>query len=210
MIKKYKHGIPMLFYMLFYFICFSYLEDVNITKVKIIYTPIDDIIPFIEFFVVPYFLWFFYVAVVAIYLFFKDVENFNRTCLFLGIGMTVFLLISMLVPNGHNLRPTEFVRDNIFTDMVQFLYTIDTPTNIFPSIHVFNSIVIHIAVTKSEKLASNKLIKNGSLILSLSIIFATVFLKQHSALDVYSACVLAFASYFIVYSNLFFKKKVRC
>lgn len=54
--------------------------------------------------------------------------------------MTIFLIVSYAYPNAQHLRPVEFPRDNIFTDVVRWLYKTDTPTNILPSIHVFNSL----------------------------------------------------------------------
>lgn len=134
-----------------------------------------------EYFIVPYLLWFVYVAAVFLYLFFKGTkQEFYRYCAFLFTGMTLFLLISTLYPNGHLLRPTEFPRHNIFTFAVQILYQADTPTNIFPSIHVFNSIAAHRALVNNLRLGHNRLIRGGSLVLMVSIILATMFLKQHS------------------------------
>ena len=71
--------------------------------------------------------------------------------------MTVFLIVSYVYPNAQHLRPTEFPRDNIFTDMVKWLYSTDTPTNILPSIHVFNSLAIHMSLTNCEALRDKKI-----------------------------------------------------
>ena len=148
----------------------------------------------------PYLLWFVYIAAVFLYLFFKGTKKeFYRYCFFLFIGMTLFLVISTIYPNGHLLRPTELPRHNIFTFAVQILYQADTPTNIFPSIHVFNSIAAHRAVMNNPKLGRNRLIYGGSFILMISIILATMFLKQHSALDVMAGIVLGTLMDQIVY-----------
>ena len=57
-IKKYKHFLPVVVYGIFYLKCFQYLET-HITKgYHLIHTPFDDMIPFCEFFVIPYFMWF--------------------------------------------------------------------------------------------------------------------------------------------------------
>ena len=40
-------------------------------------------------------------------------------------------------PNGHDLRIDPGIRDNIFVNLVNFIYNNDTPTNVCPSIHVF-------------------------------------------------------------------------
>ena len=72
------------------------------------------------------------------------------------MGMTVFLIVSYVYPNAQHIRPTEFPRDNIFTDIVKWLYSTDTPTNILPSIHVFNSLAIHMSLTNCETLRNKK------------------------------------------------------
>ena len=117
--------------------------------------------------------------------------------------MTVFLIISTVYPNGHYLRPASFERDNIFTDMVRFLYKTDTPTNLFPSIHVYNSVGVNIAVWHSENFKKNKPVRYGSFLIMTSIILSTVFLKQHSVFDVITGIVLSVFLFTLVYSNVF-------
>ena len=75
----------------------------------------------------------------------------------------------------------------------------DTPTNLWPSIHVYNSIGAHLAVVHSQKLAKNKAILSGSFILCVSIVLSTVFIKQHSMFDVLTAFVMAATMYVVVY-----------
>ena len=68
----------------------------------------------------------------------------------------------------------------------------DTPTNVLPSIHVYNSIGIHIAVCRSEALKDRKGIRAASLVLCILICLATMFLKQHSIVDVLMASFMAY------------------
>ena len=183
---KYRHAWVLL-YTLIYMPCFAYLESHVTTKFHIIHTPLDDYIPFVEYFIIPYLLWFVYIAVTVGYFFFTDVKAYYKLTAFLFTGMTIFLIISAIYPNGLELRPDTFPRDNIFTDMVKQLYAMDTPTNVLPSIHVFNSIGVYIAIAHDERLSSIKWIRYGALILSSLIILSTMFTKQHSALDVIAA-----------------------
>ena len=197
--QKYKHAWVLL-YAFLYLPWFFWLESRANLPYHVIHVWLDDKIPFVEYFIVPYLLWFVYVAAVFLYLFFKGTkQEFYRYCAFLFTGMTLFLMISTLYPNGHLLRPTEFPRHNIFTFAVQILYQADTPTNIFPSIHVFNSIAAHRALVNNPRLGRNRLIHGGSLVLMVSIILATMFLKQHSALDVMAGIVLGTLMDQIVY-----------
>ena len=114
-------------------------------------------------------------------------------------GMTAFLIISTLYPNGQDLRPTTFARDNIFVDMVKHLYNGDTPTNIFPSIHVYNSIAVFLAVRNSEHLKKNHLIQWCSFSLTVLIRLSTLFLKQHTVVDLIGAIAFAIPANYVAY-----------
>lgn len=196
--KKYSHAWVFL-YAFIYLIWFYFIEHANITSYHIVYSPIDDLIPFCEYFVIPYYIWFPYMLVVFLYIFFTSKEEFYKVATLIITGMTIFLIFSSIYPNAHELRPTTFERSNIFTSLVAFTYSIDTPTNILPSIHVYNSIGCHIGIMKSEVLKNNPLIKSISLIISVSIVLSTVFIKQHSIIDGILAIILISIVYVIVY-----------
>lgn len=197
--EKYKHAIPLMIYAVIYLSWFAYLENSVRRPENLIHMRLDDMIPFCEFFVVPYFLWFAYVSAVVLYLFFKNKQDYYRCCAFLFTGMTIFLLVSTLWPNGHHLRPYVMPRDNIFTQMVSRLYRVDTPTNLWPSIHVYNSLGAHFAVVRNQRLCRNKPVCAASLVLCVSIILSTVFIKQHSVFDVLTAFLMAAVMYLVVY-----------
>ncbi len=196
---KYKHGIPLLVYGVIYLSWFSYLERTVTKQYHVIHMTVDDHIPFCEIFVIPYFLWFVYVAFTVLFFFFKDKDDYYKTCIFLFTGMTIFLIISTLWPNGHHLRPDVMPRDNIFTRMIAALYKTDTATNLWPSIHVYNSIGAHIAIAHSKLFANKRGIRMASLILAVSIVLSTMLIKQHSVFDVLTAFVLAAIMYLVVY-----------
>lgn len=197
-IKKYKHAW-VFGYILIYMPWFLYLEKHVTTNYHVIHSAIDDKIPFVEYFIVPYLLWFVFMAVTFLYFFFTDVEGFYKMAKLMFAGMTIFLIISTLLPNGLNLRPVYFTRDNIFIDLVKTLYRADTPTNVLPSLHVFNSIGACIAISHNKKLRSHKIISWSAYILAGLIILATMFLKQHSVIDVMAAVLMAYTLYQFVY-----------
>ncbi len=196
---NYKHAIPLIIYGIIYMTWFVHLENTVTSDYRVIHTFIDDYIPFCELFVIPYFLWFAYVALTVVFFFFKDKNDYYRTCIFLATGMTIFLIISTLFPNGHHLRLSTMPRDNIFTQMVAGLWKTDTATNLWPSIHVYNSIGAHLAFAKSKHFENKKGIRIASLTLCISIILSTMFIKQHSIFDVITAFLLAFIMYIVVY-----------
>ena len=86
--------------------------------------------------------------------------------------------------------------------MVQWLHSTDTATNILPSIHVYNSLAVHMAVIKSEKLRQYKWVQVISFVLAVSIVLSTIFLKQHSVWDVITAGILAAVMYAFVYGKI--------
>lgn len=198
-LKKYKHTLIIPIYGIFYMLAFGYVEQRKV-PINIIHMKIDDYIPFCEYFIVPYLLWFAYVAVTVFYFAFinKNKQEYWQFILTLGIGMTLFIVVSLIYPNGQNLRP-ELTGDGIFIQLVQYLYTIDTPTNILPSIHVFNSIACCIAVFHHKPFQKRKVLLTSTAVLTTLIVLATVFLKQHTLVDVIAAAALNIVCYQLLY-----------
>lgn len=199
-LKNYRHGL-LLLYFPFYLAAFTYLEKRVPDNVHIINCAIDQYIPFIEAFIIPYLLWFAYIAVAGIYFFFKEKESFCKLMYVGMIGMTIFIIVSYIYPNGLELRPETFARDNIFVELTKMIYSMDTPTNVLPSIHVFNSMAVYFAVKNSPRLKENKLARAGAFLMTFSIILSTMFLKQHSVVDVLTALILSCLSYEFVYNG---------
>lgn len=200
LLKKYGH-IWILGYGFIYLPWFTHLEKTVTSNYHIMHSSLDDMIPFNEYFVIPYLLWFAYVTAAIAYLFFKNKEEYYRLCAFLFTGMTLSLLICTLFPNGTDLRTAVNPDKNLCSRLVYMLHQADTNTNVFPSIHVYNSIGTHIAVMKSESLKRHKVIRILSGILMAAICMATVSLKQHSVLDVAGAILLSAAIYPLVYAG---------
>ena len=201
LLSRYRHAWVFL-YGFIYMPWFMYLEKRSIPAHEyfIINSPLDKYIPFCEFFVVPYLFWFAFMVIWVMYFFFTNRKEFYQVTGFLIIGMTIFLVISTIFPNGLHLRPTVFPRDNIFTDMVKnFVYANDTSTNVLPSIHAFNSLGISIAVARSEQLRKSKWLQITTHITTILILMSTVCLKQHSITDVAAALLMAGLIYPFVY-----------
>ena len=70
-----------------------------------------------------------------------------------------------------------------------------------------NSIAIHMALSQSYALREHKGIRTGSLVLCILICLSTMFLKQHSIIDVGCAILLYIFYYMIVYRSEFFALK---
>lgn len=196
--EKQKH-LLILFYFPIYLLWFQYVEKNVTTHFHVVHVALDDYIPFCEYFVIPYLLWFPFIAWGIAYMALHNKTDYYKLCAFLFTGMTVFLIISTVYPNGHYLRPTYFAHHNACTMLIDWLYATDTPTNLFPSIHVYNSLGVCIAVLHNERLRQNKTVCLLTVVLTVSIIMATVLIKQHSVFDVGCAFVLGGIMYCLVY-----------
>lgn len=194
-----------------YMITFSYIENRDVHH-YIIHTTIDEQIPFCEYFIVPYLLWFVFVAATVLYFMFFNKnkwKEYYQLIITLGSGMTIFLIISLIFPNGQDLRPT-LSGNSIFIKAVQFIYDTDTPTNVLPSIHVFNSLACCGAILKNKR---NKFKKSSDMLtvaLTILIIMSTMFLKQHSVIDVILAALMYTGCYRIVYGEEVWKQDAVC
>ena len=141
-IKKYRHGLIILAYAIVYMLFFEYLECRPVWGFHVIDTVFDDYIPFCEYFIVPYLLWFPYQILTVLYFIFrnKNKKEYYQLIFNMMMGMTVFLIVSYAYPNVLHLRPSEFPRENVFTDMVRWLYRTDTPiAAVLPSILISSS-----------------------------------------------------------------------
>lgn len=186
-------------YGLVYLIMFFVLENSSAVY-HVIYSPLDDMIPFCEYFIIPYYLWFAYVALTVGYFMFINVSSkeYRQLISNLGAGMSVFLIVSFVYPNCHHLRPTV-TGDNLCARLVMLLHNVDTPTNLLPSIHVFNSLACYAALMHNEPFRKRKSLVVGCKLLTISIILSTMFLKQHSVVDVTLAFLFFALSYWVFY-----------
>ncbi len=208
-LKKYRHGLLICAYMPLYLLWFFILEQQVTEHYFVIESPLDSFIPFNEYFIIPYLLWFPFIAVSVLYFIFRDKTEYYRLCGVLISGMTVFLIVSTVFPNGINLRPDPAAlgRDNLFLDLIRALHQADTSTNVCPSIHVYNSLGVCFAFFTSAHLKKKTVLKAGILLLTVLICLSTVFLKQHSVVDVFWAFVLFLVTIPVFYRSLLPKKQ---
>ena len=162
--------------------------------------PLDEYVPFLSIFVIPYLLWFPYIAATLTAVSIKGSRTeFLKFCLSLYAGMTLCFIIYLLVPNGQMLRVTIAPDDpNIFSRAVGMLYKNDTYTNVCPSIHVINSMVTNFAVQETEYFKDKPLIRHASNILNILIIASTVFTKQHSVVDLAAGLAVSLLMHSVV------------
>lgn len=200
--KRFRLVLPLLIYLAVYMAIFHFTEVHIFDHYFLLNTRVDDMIPFCEAFIIPYFSWFIYVPMGVAIALAGDEKTYRSLSSMLCIGMTVFLIVTIVFPNRLTLRPYVMPRNNVLTRMVRMLYAADTPTGVFPSMHVYNSICIMdwaYAVYPSDR--RGRRIKWIYAIWGMLIILSTMFLKQHSILDVIAAMIMAVLVYPITYRD---------
>lgn len=195
--KPLYHLLMLLFWPLYlgYFFFIERFANLSFTAVE---CSLDHIIPFCEYFIIPYVLWYFYLIGIHLYTLFYDIASFKKLMYFIIASFSVACVIFAVFPTEQLLRPENFPRDNIFTDAVKFLYTIDTNTNVCPSLHVGGSLAVLFTAWNAKGL-NTPFWRILNIIITLLITASTVFLKQHSILDTAAAVILCAAIYPIAY-----------
>ena len=103
----------------------------------------------------------------------------------------------VLIETGKSFRKyfnTEFERDNFLTRFMAGYYAFDTNTNVCPSIHVTGSLAV--MFTSFHCKDFGKGMKVTFAVTGVLIAISTVFVKQHSILDLLAAlpfCAVAYA-----------------
>ena len=177
-LSQYKHAWVFL-YFIFYLPWYFGLQLRGDSGFHDVYTMIDQATPFITWFIYPYVYWFLFVAGTIAYLFFRHKKEFYQCVAFLFSALSTFL--------------------------VNFIYTADKSQNVFPSIHVYNSIGCAIALIKCYDFRNSITMKIFASTSAILITLSTMFIKQHSVLDAVSAGILAIILYILIYKVDIFK-----
>lgn len=197
---EYKHLRLLLFwpaYLLRYFL----IESFNpAAAYHVIHCPLDDRTPFFEGFLIFYVLWYVFIIGIHLYTLLFDIEAFKCYSKFLCIAITISTGIFLLYPSCQDLRPEAFPRDNVLTKILGLIYAVDTNTNVFPSEHAIGALAVLAAALHTKGLRSPGKIA-AIAVLAVLISLSTVFLKQHSILDVLAAVPICAFAYWVCYGK---------
>ena len=149
-------------------------------------TDLDQGIPFIKLFVLPYVMWYFFIFGTLAYFCLHDKKTYYRTLLSINLGLLVAYGIYFFFQT--NVPRPDLIGNDFLTRMISFVYNNDQPYNAFPSIHVMTSFIMIKAINKYP--AKSYLNVTFVYITAILIILATQFIKQHVILDLFSAIVL--------------------
>ena len=187
-IKTYRYCLVGLY--LFVFLAgFFIIQQIIVEPKYVLHSVVDDWIPFVEWFVLPYVLWYAWFPGFLLYFMICDKAAFLRLCFVMFVGMTICLVIYVICPNGVDLR-REIAADNFCADLVRLLRVIDSPVNVCPSIHVSSTTAVHRVISTAECFKGNRKMLWISRVVTGAICLSTMFIKQHSVIDVIWGWVL--------------------
>ena len=176
---------------IFYFATEQFISDYHV-----IHVPLDDKIPFIPAFILPYVIWYAYIPLGMIAVCFKDRFLFRRQILTLFPGLILCSLLFVIYPTTVDFRPSA-EGSGFFLWVCRIVFACDHPVNVLPSLHCFEAVAIHLTVFVSGPWRHCRVCRAASAVLVTLICLSTVFVKQHSVVDLISGSLLAFLCFAI-------------
>ncbi len=168
---------------------------------------LDDLIPFNEWFLLPYVFWYLLIVFSLLCFMLYDTESFKRLQIFIIVTQVVAMAAYILFPTRQDLRPAVFPRENFLTDCVAFLYAVDTNTGVCPSLHVAYSLGIASVWLKAK---DSPLWWRCFVVVSVVLIcLSTMFIKQHSAVDVLAALPLGLLAEYITFGKSYWRPRLK-
>ena len=196
---RFSHALLLLGWVGYFALYFITENLIPLERCHVIHCAVDDLIPFREEFVLVYVGWYVYVFGSLAYTFFFHVEGFRKMQTFIMITQAVAMACYIIWPSIQLLRPEVFPRDNFLSRVMGFIYGFDTPTGVFPSLHVAYSLGI-VSVALKDK-ALHPLGKAGMTLFALLVCASVCFVKQHSFLDVIAALPVCLLAEVLVYGK---------
>ena len=178
-----------LIYFTLYFITETFIPAEKCTPIHI---PLDDLIPFCEWFVIPYVFWYGLIVFSLGYFLLYDVDSFRRMQIYIFTTQMIAMVFYIFYPSRQDLRPEVFPRENVLTWLIGTIYNFDTNTGVLPSLHCGYSLGILSAWLRRKPTPLW-----GRIFVTVTVILvcmSTAFIKQHSAADFFAVlpvCLVA-------------------
>ena len=191
-----------------YFIMYFLTENlIPASSCHVMHCFIDDLIPFNEVFVIFYVSWYLLIVGSLLYFMLYNIEGFKNLSKYIIITQVVAMMVYIVYPSRQDLRPEAFADDNLLTQLVGLLYTADTNTGVCPSLHVAYSLGIASVWVKEKDVSI--LIRAFVVVLAVLICLSTMFIKQHSAVDVIAALPLGLLAEILVFHTDLLRRRRR-
>ncbi len=155
---------------------------------------IDDNIPLIPWFAVPY-LTMYFITIVPFLLSWHDKKKlFATSYTFLCAASIAY--ITFMIYQTKMVRP-EIIPHGTFDFLVEYIYSIDPPVNSFPSLHVLYATLAFLCTRNISK-------ELGVILFPFAFLTAisTVLIKQHFFPDIIGGIVLALFAYKMIFKKI--------
>lgn len=155
--------------------------------------PLDELIPFMPQFIIIYFGCYIFWIVNYVMIAKGEREACYRFFTADLYARFVCMLVFFFFPTT-NIRPV-LQGSGFWTEAVRFLYAVDPPTNLLPSIHCMTSWFCYIGIRKRADIP--RWYKIFSIFAAVMVFVSTLVLKQHVLVDVAAGVLLAEVTYSI-------------
>ena len=156
--------------------------------------PVDDMIPFVKEFIIIYVI-VAYVQWIAGYYIIGKQEK--RLCIYIVTAEIIAKLITLIcfLSLPCEIKRPDIVDTDFMSRFVKWVYDTDPPSNLFPSIHCLESLIIARTSLKLENVP--KWYPPVTIITSVLVCASTLLVKQHFFVDVIGAIVVVEIGLFV-------------
>ena len=198
---EYRHLLLLLGWVGYFILYFLTENLIPQESCHVIHSPLDDLIPFHEGFVIFYVGWYVLIVLSLGYFLLYSVQSFKNLQTYIIITQILAMVVYIVYPSRQELRPEVFPRENVLTWIMGIIYSFDTNTGVLPSLHVAYS--VGIASTWLREGSAKPWLKVFITLFCLGVCISVAFVKQHSVLDIFAAIPVCMVAEWFV----FFRKK---
>lgn len=152
--------------------------------------PLDDLIPFVGWFVYPYLFWFFFVAMILIVMAVRYRRDYYQLLVSMVVSTVICLLIFYYFPT--TVPRIEISGNDLTSQVLRFTYGSDQPYDCLPSLHVLFAFLATVFYVRCSRSVAGKWFAVISCVL---ICLSTLFIKQHYIMDAVAAVAIALPFY---------------
>ena len=205
---QYRHLLYLIGWLVYFSLYFLTENLIPAERCHPVHGRLDDLIPFCEWFILPYVGWYGLILLTLVYFARYNTEGFKRFQTFIIVTQMVAMAVYILYPTRQDLRPEAFLRDNPLTRLTGLIYSLDTNTGVCPSLHVGYSLGIASAWLKEKSTAWY--VKTIVTVFVIGVCLSVAFTKQHSVVDIFAAIPVCLVAEVFAFRNYYKgKKKVK-
>ena len=184
-IPRYAH-LPLIMCGVTQFLAYFCTKYIHIRDYVDLALPIDHVIPvrpeWVSVYILSYVYWIVgYIAVSRV-----SRERCHRLCIADYIAMAISAVFFVLVPTT---LPRDPVSGGLFAWALNIIYALDTPLNLFPSLHCLISWLLAREMMDIKQF--HPAVRWGAFVFSFLVFASTVFTRQHFIIDIPAGVIVA-------------------